>query len=60
MNRGDLLLRLKAVFSRPRMEDELDEELQSHLEFQTRKHLVSGLDEREARRRARVGLAQLN
>ena len=54
MNRRDLLLRLKAVLSRPQMEDELDEELRSHLEFQTHKHLVSGLDEKEAQRRARV------
>jgi putative ABC transport system permease protein len=54
VNRGDLLLRLKAVFSRPRMEDELDEELRCHLEFQTSKYLAAGMGANEAQRRARV------
>ncbi|HEY1341146.1 MAG TPA: ABC transporter permease, partial [Bryobacteraceae bacterium] len=35
-------------------DDELDEELQSHLEFQVRKHMAAGMSEAEARRRARI------
>jgi hypothetical protein len=42
MTLRDLVFRLKAILSRRRMEDELDEELQTHLELQTRKHLAAG------------------
>lgn len=37
-----------------RREEELGEELESHLELQTRKHLAGGLSLEEARRRARL------
>jgi predicted permease len=35
-------------------DDELDEELRSHLELQARKHMAAGMSEAEARRRARI------
>jgi hypothetical protein len=35
-------------------EEDLGEELESHLELQTRKHLAAGLSLEEARRRARL------
>ncbi len=35
-------------------DDELDDELASHLEFQVRKHMAAGMNEAEARRRARI------
>ena len=35
-------------------DDELDDELSSHLEFQMRKHMAAGMSEAEARRRARI------
>ena len=54
MNGRDLLLRAKAVLFRHQAEQELDEELRSHLEFQTRKHLAAGLTADEAERRARI------
>src|SRR4051794_38892313 len=53
MNVRDLLLRARALFFRPRVEVELDEELQSHIELQTRKHVAAGLSLEEARSRAR-------
>jgi putative ABC transport system permease protein len=54
MKWGDLLLRARAIVWRGRAEQELDEELRSHLEFQARKHIAAGLNAEEARRRARV------
>jgi hypothetical protein len=54
MNWRDVLLRVKAVVSRHRVEEELDEELKSHLEFQTRKHIAEGLTKEEAGRQARI------
>jgi putative ABC transport system permease protein len=50
----DFWLRLKAVLRRPRMEDDLDEELRAHLEFQTRKHVAAGLSPEQARNKARA------
>jgi hypothetical protein len=54
MNLHDLLLRAKAILLRRKVEEELDEELQSHLELQTRKHLKAGLSIEEAKRQARI------
>jgi hypothetical protein len=54
MNFQGLLLRTKAILRRRKVEEELDEELQSHLELQTRKHLNAGLSIEEARRQARI------
>jgi hypothetical protein len=44
----DFLLRVKAVLRRRKVEEELDEELQSHLELQIRKHLDAGLSLEDA------------
>jgi hypothetical protein len=54
MNWTDLLLRAKAIVSRRRMEEDLDEELRAHLEFQTGKHIAAGLGAAQARRKARA------
>jgi putative ABC transport system permease protein len=54
MNFHDLLLRAKAILLRRKVEEELDDELQSHLELQTRKHLNAGLSLEEAKRQARI------
>jgi putative ABC transport system permease protein len=54
MNWSDSLLRLRAILRRPQMEEELDEELRSHLEFQTRKHIAAGLSVAQAREKARA------
>jgi putative ABC transport system permease protein len=48
MNLHDLLLRFKAIFLRRRVEAELEEELQTHLELQIRKHVAAGMGVREA------------
>src|SRR5262249_8380336 len=54
MGGRDLRLRLRAV-CRPRtVERELHEELEFHLEMQTRRHVAAGLDGAEARRLARA------
>jgi len=50
---NDLLLRLRALFFRRRMDAELEEELQFHLEMQARKNR-RGADASEARRQARL------
>jgi predicted permease len=50
----DVVLRLRALFSRRRMDEELQEELQFHLEMQARKNRRDDLDPAEANRRARL------
>jgi predicted permease len=52
MNPRDLLLRLRAVFLRRRVERELNEELEFHIEQETRKLVVNGLDPEAARSQA--------
>src|SRR5258708_38764740 len=54
MNWNDLWLRLCALILRNRVESELDDELESHIEMQARKNLAAGMSEAEALRRARV------
>jgi len=54
MGLTDLLLRLRALASRRRAEEELDEELNFHLEMEARKKRLEGAPEAEARRTARV------
>lgn len=54
MNWNTLLLRLRALFLRRRMDGELGEEIAAHLELQTQKHIRAGMNADEARRRARV------
>jgi predicted permease len=51
---SDLRFRLRALFHRAWMEDELDEELRFHFENEVEKYRKSGLNEEEARRRARL------
>src|SRR5438046_7163365 len=50
----DAFLRLRALLFRREMDEELQAELQSHLEMQTRKNLAEGLTPQEARRQARL------
>ena len=50
----DAFLRLRALLFRREMDEELQAELQSHLEMQTRKNLSAGLTPQEARRQARL------
>jgi predicted permease len=50
MNIKDLWLRLRALARPRRVERELDEELQFHIEMQTRKNRRRGIDDLEARR----------
>jgi putative ABC transport system permease protein len=45
--------RLRALFSTPSLDDELDEEMRFHLEMETAKRIVAGMDERRARESAR-------
>ena len=54
MGLTDLLLRLRALASRRRAEEELDEELNFHLIMEARKKRLEGAPEAEARRTARV------
>jgi predicted permease len=49
-----VLERFRALFSRRRVEAELEEELRFHLDQETEKNIRAGLDPKEARRRARV------
>jgi len=50
----DAFLRLRALFFRREMDEELQAELRSHLEMQARKNLSAGLTPQEARRQARL------
>src|SRR6266478_1942930 len=54
MNGKDLLLRLRALVFRNRVESELEDELDCHIEMQARKNLAEGMSEAEALRRARI------
>lgn len=49
----DWKLRLRALFGRERVEQELDEEVAFHLAMEARKYRAQGLGEREAQERAR-------
>lgn len=59
MNSKDVWLRFRALFLPRRVESELDEELATHLEMQTRKHMQAGMTADQARRRARVDFGGL-
>ena len=50
----DLWLRLRALLRHRTVERELHEELDFHVEMQTRRHLAAGLDAADARRLARA------
>jgi predicted permease len=53
---SDLRYRLRALFHRNAMEEELDDELRFHFEKETEKLRRSGMNEQEAKRRARLAL----
>src|SRR5262245_16341983 len=53
---SDLLHRLRAALRRQRVEEELEDELQFHLQHQIEKHQKAGLSDEEAARRARMEL----
>src|SRR5579872_1240841 len=50
---GKLLLRLRSLFRRERVEQELDDELRFHLEQQIEENLAAGMSADEARYAAR-------
>src|SRR5215472_3496533 len=54
MSWKDFALRLRALLFRRRMDEELQEELQFHLEMQARKNRCRELDQPEAQRQARL------
>ena len=54
MTARDLWLRIRALLLRGRVEREMHEELDFHVEMQTRKHRAAGLGTDEARRLARA------
>lgn len=51
----DLRFRLRALFRRDAVEEELEEEIRFHFDREVEKHMRLGMDEREAKRRARLG-----
>ena len=53
---SDLLYRARALFDRKRMEDDLDAELQFHLDGLTEKYIGDGMAPAQAARRARIDL----
>jgi hypothetical protein len=58
----DFQLRLRALLFRQRVEEELDEELQFHVDMETRKNLASGMRPEEASRKVSLqfgGLQQV-
>src|SRR5690349_5710480 len=60
MHWRDALLRLRALFFRRRMDEELSEELQFHLEMQARKNQNQNLGPHEAKRRARLQFGSID
>src|ERR671922_2645391 len=57
---SDWMLRLRALFRRAAVEDDIDAELQFHLDRQVQAHLARGLDHDEAMRRARLEFGGLD
>jgi predicted permease len=57
---SDLLFRLRSLFRRSAVENELDEELRFHLERQAEKHLREGLTPEEAMRQTRLEFGGLD
>ena len=59
---SDLYIRLRSLFRRTTVDEELDDELRFHLERQTEKYLRAGMNPEQAMRQARMefgGLAQV-
>ena len=57
---SDWMLRLRALFRRTAVEDDIDAELRFHLDQQVQAHLARGLDRAEAMRRARLEFGGLD
>lgn len=51
---SDLRIRMRALFQRRSMDEELEDELRFHFEQEVEKHRKAGLSEEEAQRRARL------
>ena len=51
---SDLIFRLRSLFRRHTVEQEMGDELRFHLEQQVEKYVASGLSREEAQRRARL------
>lgn len=57
---NEIRFRVRALFRRSRMEQELDEELRFHLEREAQKHRQTGLAPEEAARRARAAFGSVS
>jgi putative ABC transport system permease protein len=57
---SDWMLRLRALFRRAVVEDDIDAELQFHLDRQVQAHVARGIDHDEAMRRARLEFGGLD
>ena len=60
MNSSDLWLRLRALFHRKRVDHDLQDELDFHIQMLTRKNQLRGVDSDEARRQALVKFGGLS
>jgi len=56
---AELIARIQALFRRRQLDDDLDQELQLHLDLLTEEHLRRGLSPEEARRAARLQVGGL-
>src|SRR5262245_6244738 len=57
---SDWMLRLRAVFKRTTVEDEIDEKLRFHIDRQVEVYVSRGLDREEAARRVRLEFGGLD
>ena len=57
---SDWMMRLRALFRRTAVEDDIDAELRFHLDHEVRKHLARGLGRGEAMRLARLEFGGLD
>src|SRR5215470_6304772 len=57
---SDLIHRVRAVLRRNRVEEEIEQEFQFHLQHQIEKYIKAGLTVQEASRRARVEFGGLD
>ncbi|HTX76031.1 MAG TPA: ABC transporter permease [Terracidiphilus sp.] len=57
---SDFRYRVRAIFRRRRLNDELDEELRDHIDHETEKYVRSGMPAEEARRKALLTLGGLD
>src|SRR6266516_2729813 len=52
----DILFRIRALFRRRRLDDEMDLELRDHIDREIARHMARGLSRDEAGRRARAAV----